>query len=91
MDARRRPDLGVLHAPDCEEAPQGRIGSELNKVAANIATGRNKAGVHWRSDYTEAVRLGEEVAIGVLREAKESTLEDAVFTLSRFDGTTMTV
>lgn len=73
------------------DADRLTVGGELNKVAANIATGRNMAGVHWRTDYTAAVRLGEEVAIGVLREAKESTLEDAVFTLSRFDGTTMTV
>jgi hypothetical protein len=65
------------------------VGGELNKVAANIATGRNMAGVHWRTDFTEAVRLGEEIAIGVLREAKEVTLEDAVFTLSRFDGSTL--
>ncbi|MDX2553349.1 hypothetical protein [Streptomyces stelliscabiei] len=49
------------------------------------------AGVHWRTDFTEALRLGEEIAIGVLREAKEVTLEDAVFTLSRFDGTTIAV
>ncbi len=24
LDARRGPDRGVLHAPDCEEAPQGK-------------------------------------------------------------------
>ncbi|GAA4304920.1 hypothetical protein GCM10023086_22430 [Streptomyces venetus] len=47
------------------------------------------AGVHWRTDFTEAVRLGEEIAIGVLREMKEVTLEDVVFTLSRFDGSTL--
>ncbi|GGK89147.1 hypothetical protein GCM10010094_57800 [Streptomyces flaveus] len=73
------------------DADRLTVGGELNKVAANIATGRNMAGVHWRTDYTEAVRLGEEVAMGVLHEAKEAALKDAVFTLSRFDGTTMTV
>jgi membrane-associated phospholipid phosphatase len=67
------------------------VGGELNKLAANIASGRNMAGVHWRTDYTESMRLGEDVAIGVLREAKEATLEDAVLTLSRFDGTTLAV
>lgn len=35
------------------------VGGELNEVAANIATGRNMAGVHWRTDFTEVVRLGE--------------------------------
>ncbi|WP_240676944.1 vanadium-dependent haloperoxidase [Actinacidiphila soli] len=67
------------------------VGGELNKVAANIAIGRNMGGVHWRTDYSESVRLGEEVAIGVLREAREATLEDAHFTLSRFDGTTVAI
>ncbi|KUL23647.1 vanadium-dependent haloperoxidase [Streptomyces regalis] len=73
------------------DADRLTVGGELNKVAANIATGRNMAGVHWRTDYTQAVRLGEEIAIGVLREAKEATLEDAAFTLSRFDGTTLSI
>ncbi|WP_187645569.1 vanadium-dependent haloperoxidase [Streptomyces sp. TRM49041] len=67
------------------------VGGELDKVASNIAIGRSMAGVHWRTDYTQAVRLGEDIAIGLLREAKESTLEDAEFTLSRFDGTTMSI
>jgi hypothetical protein len=67
------------------------VGGELNKVAADIATGRNMAGVHWRTDCTQAVRLGEESAIGALREAKEAALEDAVFTLGRFDGTTLVI
>ncbi|GAB2963852.1 vanadium-dependent haloperoxidase [Streptomyces pseudoechinosporeus] len=73
------------------DAGQLTVGGELNKVAANVAIGRNMGGVHWRSDYTESVRLGEEIAIGVLREAKEATLEDATFTLSRFDGTTLAI
>ncbi|MFB8774598.1 vanadium-dependent haloperoxidase [Streptomyces broussonetiae] len=67
------------------------VGGELNKTAANIAIGRNMGGVHWRSDYSASVRLGEETAIGLLREAKETTLEDACFSLTRFDGTTITV
>src|SRR5262249_53063887 len=29
------------------------VGGELNKIAANVAIGRNMAGVHWRSDYQE--------------------------------------
>ncbi len=42
------------------------VGGELNKLASNIAIGRNIAGVHYRSDYTESIKLGEEVAIGTL-------------------------
>ncbi len=67
------------------------VGGELNKLAANIGNGRNMGGVHWRSDYVEAFKLGEELAIGVLRDQKPTTLEDATFTIARFDGTTMRV
>jgi membrane-associated phospholipid phosphatase len=67
------------------------VGGELNKLAANISSGRNMAGVHWRTDFTESLRLGEEVAIGILREMARSTHEQASFTLSRFNGTTMTI
>lgn len=73
------------------DADRLTVGGELNKVAANIALGRSLAGVHWRTDYSESVRLGEEVAIGLLREVTLTTLEDAHFTLSRFDGTTITI
>jgi hypothetical protein len=67
------------------------VGGELNKLAANIAIGRNMGGVHWRSDYSESVKLGEAIAIGILREQKELTNEDATFTISRFDGTSIRV
>lgn len=44
------------------------VGGELNKLASNIAIGRNGAGVHWRSDATEGMKLGEAVAAGILFE-----------------------
>ncbi len=46
------------------------VGHELNKVASNVATGRNIAGVHWRSDGAESLLLGEQVAISILRDYK---------------------
>jgi hypothetical protein len=64
------------------------VGGELNKLAANIAIGRNAAGVHWRSDYTESVRLGEEIAIRLLQEQRLTYNEDHHFTLTRFDDRT---
>lgn len=67
------------------------VGGELDKVAANIATGRNMAGVHWRSDFTESVRLGEAVGIGVLRDHVRVGHEDASFGLTRFDGRRVTI
>lgn len=55
------------------------IEGELNKLASNIAVGRNIAGVHWRSDGTESLDLGEAVAIGLLKELR-GTLNE------KFDG-----
>lgn len=68
-----------------------RVGGELNKLAANVAIGRNMGGVHWRSDYTESVQLGEALALGILREQKELTNEPATFTMTRFDGTSVRI
>jgi hypothetical protein len=67
------------------------VGGELNKVAANIAMGRNFAGIHWRTDYSESLKLGEEVAIGILEEQQATYNEGGSFTLTKFDGTTITV
>ena len=67
------------------------VGGELNKVATNIAMGRNFAGIHWRTDYSESLRLGEEVAIGVLEEQQATYNEGGSFTLTKFDGTTITI
>ena len=42
------------------------VRGELDKVAANIAIGRNMAGVHWRSDYSQSALLGQRIAISML-------------------------
>ncbi|HEX7239009.1 MAG TPA: vanadium-dependent haloperoxidase, partial [Longimicrobiaceae bacterium] len=62
------------------------VGSELNKLAANIAIGRNAAGVHWQTDYSEALLLGEQVAIRILQEQSILFNEGGGFMLTRFDG-----
>ena len=67
------------------------VGGELNKLAANIAIGRNMAGVHWRSDYTESIRLGEQVALCILKAQKDDYNEDYSFSLTTFDGTPLTI
>jgi hypothetical protein len=73
------------------DAGELTVGGELDKVAANIATGRNMAGIHYRSDYWESVQLGESVALGLLQEQKATYNEQATFTLTRFDGTTASI
>jgi hypothetical protein len=69
------------------DAGQMTVGGELNKLAGNIAIFRNAAGVHWRSDYTDSLPLGEAVAIRMLQEMSLGFNEDdAFFELTRFDG-----
>ena len=65
-----------------------KVGGELNKLAANVAIGRNMAGVHYRSDYTQSLRLGEVIAIGILEEQKITYNEtQPKLKFTRFDGT----
>ncbi|MFL6207904.1 MAG: vanadium-dependent haloperoxidase [Pyrinomonadaceae bacterium] len=44
------------------------VGGELDKLASNIALGRDWAGVHWRSDYTASMLRGEDVAVTLLTD-----------------------
>ena len=68
------------------------VGGELNKIAANVAIGRNMAGVHWRSDYQESLLLGETLAISILRDQRGCYNKDFDgFTFHKFDGSQVTV
>jgi hypothetical protein len=63
------------------------VGGELNKLASNVAIGRNIAGVHWRSDADQSLMLGEEVAISVLKNIKKNYKEPfSGFTFTSFSG-----
>jgi len=87
----------VVPAPDgLSLVPYGgpdlTVGGELNKLASNIATGRNLAGVHWRSDARESLKAGEALAISILRDQRACYNErfDG-FTFTKFDGARITV
>ncbi len=67
------------------------VGGELNKVAANVAIARNMAGVHWRSDYFDSIRLGERVAICILSNQRKDYNEDYSFSFTNFDGKPITI
>jgi len=71
--------------------PTVTVGDELDKLAANVGMARNFAGVHWRSDYTQSVRLGEQVALFFLQETIRTYNEDVTFTVPLFDGRTVTI
>ncbi len=62
------------------------VEGELNKLASNIAIGRNWAGVHYFSDYIESIRLGEKIAIGILEEQKLTYGENFSMTIPLFDS-----
>ncbi|MFL5357421.1 vanadium-dependent haloperoxidase [Archangium sp.] len=62
------------------------VEGELNKLAGNIATARNGAGVHWRSDYTAALHLGQSIALDILQEQSICYNEENHFTVVDFDG-----
>lgn len=76
-------------------APAGEppltVGGEFDKLASDIAIGRNAAGVHYRSGYVQDLLLGEAVAIGLHEEQKPTYNENFSFTLTRFDGRTTTI
>ncbi|MBV9344685.1 MAG: vanadium-dependent haloperoxidase [Gammaproteobacteria bacterium] len=74
------------------DAGQLTLGGELNKLASNVALGRDMAGVHWRSDAEQALLLGEAVTISILRDQRATYNEPfAGFTFTKFDGTSVTV
>ncbi len=62
------------------------VEGELNKLAANIAIGRDWAGVHYFTDYIESIRMGEQIAIGILQEQKLTFQETFHMTVPLFDG-----
>jgi hypothetical protein len=55
------------------------LGNEIDKLTANIALGRDAAGVHYRSDSVRGLFVGEQQALGLLRDYSRTYNE-------RFDG-----
>ncbi len=86
------PDSAGLNLVPYSGSENLTIGGELNKLASNIALARNTSGVHWRSDATESLKLGEALAISILHDQKHCYYENFNgFSLTKFDGTTITV
>ena len=68
------------------------VGGEVNKLAFNIAMGRDFAGIHYRSDAEAGFRLGEEVAIAILEDVARTYTEDfGGFRFTRLDGTAVSI
>lgn len=74
------------------QGPPLTLGGELNKLVHNLSFGRDMSGVHWRADDVEGNAQGEEVALRILREERVTYPEPFTgFTLTKFDGSTVTV
>jgi hypothetical protein len=63
------------------------VGGELNKLVSNIALARDTAGIHWRTDGWEGMKLGEQVAMHILRDLAGCYAEDfGAFRLTTYTG-----
>jgi hypothetical protein len=78
-----------------EPCPPGFVptaGAEINKLVSNISMGRSWAGIHYRSDSTAGIRLGEDVAMSILQDLVRTCTEDFDgFAFTRFDGTAVKI
>lgn len=80
---------GLTSVPVYDEtgaAAELTIEGELNKLASNISIGRNWAGVHYYSDYWESLKMGEQIALGILEEQKLGFRENFSMTIPLFGG-----
>ncbi|MGK7926502.1 MAG: vanadium-dependent haloperoxidase [Spirulina sp.] len=92
--AFRAPKLKGGIIPESEDLEEDRklstpltLEGELNKLAANISIGRNMAGVHYFTDYYDSIRMGEQIALGILEEqALTYSTDPFVLSVPTFDG-----
>jgi hypothetical protein len=68
------------------------LGAEIEKLASNVAMGRDAAGVHFRSDSLQGLYVGESQAIGLLCDYSRTYSErfDG-FRLTTLDGRALTI
>jgi hypothetical protein len=84
-------DGTVLEIYTGADASQMTVHGELNKLASNVGLARDFAGVHWRTDYTNGLRLGETVAIWFLCDMRNTYSEHFKFSFNTFDGHQVTI
>ena len=79
------------------DAAEMTVNGELNKLASNVALGRDFGGVHFRADNDGGILAGEDYAISYLvdkmkayaAEGKYETFEG--WTLQKFDGSVVKI
>jgi len=68
------------------------VNGELNKLGHNVSFGHGiHAGIHWRTDTDVSLKLGEAVALSILRDRAQTYNEKFTVNLTKFDGTTARV
>jgi hypothetical protein len=68
------------------------VNSELHKLAHNVSFGHGiHAGIHWRSDTDESIKLGEAVALSYLRDHAHLYNEPFSVSLTKLDGMVATI
>ncbi len=73
------------------DAGQITVG-ELNKLANNVSFGHGIiAGIHYRTDTTSSVQLGEAVAISMLQDRAATYPEKFTIHLTKIDGSIATI
>ena len=77
-------DIGVRTPLPKSVADQLTIEGELNKLAMNVAMGRSIGGVHWRTDNTRSLMLGEALAARILADITTDSNEKPHFEFRSF-------
>jgi len=68
------------------------VADELNKLANTVSFGHGiHAGIHWRTDTTSSVQLGEAVAISMLQDRAICYAEPFTISFQKIDGSTATI
>ena len=74
------------------DAGQITVNGELNKIANNVSFAHGiLAGIHWRTDTSSSIQLGEAVAIGMLQDRAQTYAEPFTVNITKIDGSLATI
>jgi hypothetical protein len=74
------------------DAGQITVNGELNKIANNVSFGHGiHAGIHWRTDTSSSIQLGEAVTISALQDRALTYAEPFTINITKIDGTIATI
>jgi hypothetical protein len=74
------------------DAGQITVNGEVNKLANNVSFGHGvHAGIHWRTDTSSSIQLGEAVAISMLQDRAATYAERFTVSFQKIDGSIATI